>query len=154
MLDFQCKAPTRVHSAPAMIAVYSYTWSATNSGEIIFTRAFNIFVKDTVLRIFFNSLVHNNCLFISHSILWNVWHSILSMFQFSCQYILQLWTFLSLYIHQSCPRVTFLGPDPTKRWPVSSGWVQEKPTRTDPTRDCWQKVWPDPTRGPTLPLFV
>ena len=34
-------------------------------------------------------------------------------------------------IHQSCPRVTFLGPDPAKRWP-------------DPTRDYQQKVWPDP----------
>ena len=33
---------------------------------------------------------------------------------------------------QNCPRVTFLGPDPAKRWP-------------DPTRDCWRKVWPDPT---------
>ena len=39
---------------------------------------------------------------------------------------------------QSCPRVTFLGPDPT--WPGKT-W-----TRPDPTRDCRQKVWPDPTR--------
>ena len=46
-------------------------------------------------------------------------------------------------LHQSCSRVTFLGPDPTrpdppKRWP-------------DPTRDCRQKVWPDPTRSDPLP---
>ena len=44
---------------------------------------------------------------------------------------------------QSCPRVTFLGPDPTRRDPAKS-WP-------DPTHDCRQKVWPDPTRGPTHP---
>ena len=42
---------------------------------------------------------------------------------------------------QSCPQVTFLGPDPAKRWP-------------DPTRDCRQKDWPDPARpDPTHPLL-
>ena len=40
--------------------------------------------------------------------------------------------------HQSCPRIPFLGPDST---------------RLNPTRDFWQKVWPDPTRGPTLPPY-
>ena len=39
---------------------------------------------------------------------------------------------------QSCPRVTFLGPDPTRG-------------NVDPTRDCRQKVWPDPTPPPTRP---
>ena len=34
-------------------------------------------------------------------------------------------------------------PDPLKRF-----------TRFDPTRDCRQKVWPDPTRGPTLPQYM
>ena len=48
--------------------------------------------------------------------------------------------------NQSCPRVTFLGPDPTR--------PGETLTRPDPTRDCRQKVWPDPTRGPTLPPYV
>ena len=41
-------------------------------------------------------------------------------------------------LSQSCPRVTFLGPDPAKRWP-------------DPTRDCRQKVWPDFTRPVARP---
>ena len=27
-------------------------------------------------------------------------------------------------------------------------------TRSDPTRDCRQKVWPDPTRDLTLPPYV
>ena len=45
---------------------------------------------------------------------------------------------------QSCPRVPFLGPDPTRR--------NLDPTRPDPTRDCWQKVWPDPTRSAVRPF--
>ena len=45
--------------------------------------------------------------------------------------------------YQSCPRVTFLGPDPTR--------PGETLTRPDPTRDCRQKVWPDPTRPAARP---
>ena len=35
-------------------------------------------------------------------------------------------------------------------------WTRPNPTRrnVDPTRDCWQNVWPDPTRDPTRPLYV
>ena len=51
------------------------------------------------------------------------------------------WLELQIHFHcydlwgmdQSCPRVPFLGPDPTRR-------------NIDPTRDYQQKVWPDPTR--------
>ena len=42
---------------------------------------------------------------------------------------------------KSCPRVTFLGPDPItpKPWP-------------DPSRNTRQKVWPDPTRHAARPF--
>ena len=48
---------------------------------------------------------------------------------------------LSAMVNQSCPRVTFLGPDPTR--------PAETLTRPDPTRDCRQKS--DPTRPDPLP---
>ena len=51
---------------------------------------------------------------------------------------------LRVHMAQSCPRVTFLGPDPTR--PV------ETLTRPDPTRDCRQKVWPNPTRPAARPF--
>ena len=47
-------------------------------------------------------------------------------------------------MYQSCPRVTFLGPDPTR--------PAETLIRPDPTRDCRQKVWPDPTRPAARPF--
>ena len=49
-------------------------------------------------------------------------------------------------VYQSCPRVTFLGPDPTQR--------NVDPTRPDPTRDYRQKFWPDPTHPPNVPCFM
>ena len=51
-------------------------------------------------------------------------------------------------VPQSCPRVTFLGPDPTR--------PAETLTRPDPTRRLPTKslTRPDPTRGPTLPQYV
>ena len=58
---------------------------------------------------------------------------------YSCMQFWDMWG-------QSCPRVTFLGPDPTR--------PSETLTRPDPTHDCRQKVWPDSTRGPTLPPHV
>ena len=47
---------------------------------------------------------------------------------------------------QSCPRVTFLGPDPTRR--------NLDPTRPDPRLQTKSLTRPDPTRGPTLPPYV
>ena len=53
----------------------------------------------------------------------------------------QIWNVvdINMMVTQSCPRVTFLGPDPAKRWP-------------DPTRDCRQKsdglTRPDPRPDP------
>ena len=47
---------------------------------------------------------------------------------------------------QSCPRVTFLGPDPTR--------PGETLTRPDPQLLTKSLTRPDPTRGPTLPQYV
>ena len=50
------------------------------------------------------------------------------------------------HTHQSCPRVTFLGPDPTR--------PGEMLTRPDPRLPTKSLTRPDPTRGPTLPPYV
>ena len=47
---------------------------------------------------------------------------------------------------QSCPRVIFLGPDPTRPGETS--------TRPDPRLLTKILTRPDPTRGPTLTLYV